>query len=46
MHTFHEIDGNLIATEDINLTNGLKDILYYPKIEGDSVETEVESLKM
>ena len=32
-NTNHEVDGNLVAQNDINIRKGLKEILYYPKIE-------------
>lgn len=44
-HTSHEVDGNLIVTKDIDIRNGLKEILYYPKIDGEYIETEPESTK-
>lgn len=44
-HTNHEVDGNLVAENDINISNGLKEILYFPKIEEEYTETEEESTK-
>ena len=43
-HTNHEVDGYVIAKEDINIRDSLKQLLYYPIIEVESSETEVESL--
>ena len=45
IHNSHEVDGNLVVKEDINIQDGLKESLYYPKLEGEDAETEVESLK-
>lgn len=42
-YTNHEVDGNVITKEDIDLKNGLIDILYYPKIEKDSSKKEGSS---
>ena len=41
-HTSHEVDGNLITKEDIDIDirNELKEILYYSKIDGEYIGTE------
>ena len=44
-HTSHEVDENLITKENIDIRIGLKEILYYPKIDGEYIETEAESTK-
>jgi len=43
-HINHEVDGYVITKEDINIRDSLKQLLYYPIIEVESPETEVESL--
>ena len=43
-HTNHEVDGYVIAKEDINIRDSLKQLLYYPINEVESPETEVKSL--
>lgn len=39
-YTSHEIDGNLIAKHNIDLTDGLQDIMYYPNVESAKKEEE------
>ena len=41
-YTSHEIDGNLMATHDIDLKDGLQDIMFYPE----SVKKEEEQKKI
>ena len=43
-HTNHEVDGYVITKEDINIRDSLKQLLYYPIIEVENPETEIESL--
>ena len=42
-YTSHEVDGNIISKEDVDLKNGLADNLYYPKIEKDNGKKEGNS---
>ena len=42
-YTSHEVDGNIISKEDVDLKNGLADNLYYPKIEKDIGKKEGNS---
>ena len=37
IYTNHELDGNLITNEDIDIRNNLADILYYPTINDSSI---------
>ena len=43
-YTSHEIDGNLTAKHDIDLKDGLQDIMFYPNLE--SVKKEEEQKKI
>jgi regulator of replication initiation timing len=44
-YTSHEIDGNLIAKNDIDLKEGLQDIIYYPNLESAKKEEEHKKIE-